>query len=205
MKTYTIYLIRHGQTAENQTGKYIGSTDVPLSKEGIEAIKEYDKKYIYPGTPVIFSSPMLRSVQTCNIIYPALKPVIIPDFRECSFGDWENKSADELKGDPSFANWLADSQNNTPPNGESGADFIRRVCLSFEKVVNGLIRTGNTTCVIVTHGGVISTILSVYGLPHAKPYEWACDNGFGYAMRISPMLWMRDKVAEVFDKIPRMN
>ena len=62
MKTYTVYLIRHGQTAENKKGKYIGSTDVPLSKEGIEALKEYDSKYIYPGTPVIFSSPMLRSV-----------------------------------------------------------------------------------------------------------------------------------------------
>ncbi len=204
MKTYTVHFIRHGQTSENLKGLYIGSTDVPLCKEGIEDIKKYDTDYVYPGTPVVFSSPMLRCIQTCNLIYPSHKPIIIPDFRECSFGDWERKSVNELKQLPEFSCWLADSQNIYPPNGENGADFTRRVCLAFEKVVEGLIKTGTTTAVIVAHGGVISTILSVYGLPHAKPYDWLCDNGFGFSVRISPMLWMRDKVAEVFDKIPQL-
>ena len=46
------------------------------------------------------------------------------------------------------------------------------------------------------------TLLSVYGLPHAKPYDWRMDNGFGYSLRITPSLWMRDKVAEVYARIP---
>lgn len=46
------------------------------------------------------------------------------------------------------------------------------------------------------------TLLSVYGLPRAKSFEWVMDNGFGYSARITPMLWSRDKVMEVYRKIP---
>ena len=34
MKSYTVYLIRHGMTDEGGEGRYIGHTDVPLSEEG---------------------------------------------------------------------------------------------------------------------------------------------------------------------------
>ena len=46
------------------------------------------------------------------------------------------------------------------------------------------------------------TLLAVYGLPQAKPFEWTMDNGFGYSVRITPMLWQRGKVTEVFKRIP---
>lgn len=49
----------------------------------------------------------------------------------------------------------------------------------FESIVEGLMKTGTTESVIVTHGGVIMTLLAVYGLPQAKPFEWTMDNGFG--------------------------
>lgn len=202
MKTYEIHLIRHGMTAENKQGLYIGSTDVPLSPEGISLLEQYDSEYKYPGTPVVFSSPMLRCVQSCNALYPAMKPLIIDDLRECDFGDWEGKHAYELKNDPAFTAWLADSVNNTPPNGESSAEFTRRVCLAFEKIVNGLFKSGITCAVIVTHGGVISTLMSVYALPSAPSYEWQANNGFGFSLRANSMLWMRDKVLEAYQRIP---
>ena len=46
------------------------------------------------------------------------------------------------------------------------------------------------------------TLLAVYGLPQAKPFDWVMDSGFGYTLRITPMLWQRDKVAEVCAAIP---
>lgn len=203
MKSYQIYLIRHGETAENTAGAYIGSTDVPLSQAGINKLKTYDKTMVYPGTPLLFSSPMLRCIQTCNILYPTLKPEIINDLRECSFGDWENKTANELSGDSLFAQWLANSKDIAPPNGELGADFTRRICLAFESLVKRLMDSGETTAVVVTHGVVIMTLLSVYGLPQAESYRWQMDNGFGYSLRVTPSLWMRDKVIEVYDRIPK--
>ena len=71
-------------------------------------------------------------------------------------------------------------------------------------MVDAMMKTGNTEAVVVTHGGVIMTLLAVYGLPQAKPFDWMMDNGFGYSIRVNPMMWQRDKVVEVYQKIPIM-
>lgn len=203
MKSYVIHFIRHGAIEETLSGKYIGTTDVSLSDKGKMQLRKLDYEYKYPGAKVLFTSPLKRCTETCKILYPELTPLVIANLSECNFGEWEGKTADELKDEPDFQKWLAGDASVKPPRGESNADFTRRVCKMFESIVEGLIKTGNTESIIVTHGGVIMTLLAVYGFPQAKPFEWVMDNGFGYSVRITPMLWQRDKVSEVFDVIPK--
>ena len=202
MKSYIIHFIRHGAIDETLSGKYIGTTDVPLSDKGKMDLKKLDYEYRYPGTQVVFTSPLKRCTETCRILYPEQNPLSIANLSECNFGEWEGKTAEELKNDPDFEKWLAGDNSVKPPKGESNADFTRRICRMFESIVEGLMKTGTTESVIVTHGGVIMTLLAVYGLPQAKPFEWTMDNGFGYSLRVTPMLWQRDKVCEVFQTIP---
>ena len=202
MKSYVIHLIRHGAIDETLSGKYIGTTDPHLSDKGKMALKKLRFEGSYPDVRVVFSSPLRRCTETCNILYPDCKPLTIADLTECNFGEWEGKTADELKGDEDFRKWLAGDNSVKPPRGESNADFVRRICRMFESIVEGLMKTGTTECAIVTHGGVIMTLLAVYGLPQAKPFEWATDNGCGYSVRVTPMLWQRGKVTEVFQCIP---
>ena len=202
MKSYNIHLIRHGQISEGNQGLYIGSSDVTLSKEGIELLKKYDREMKYPGTPVLYTSPMLRCLQTCQVLYPQIRPTVVQDLREYNFGEWEGKSAGELSESPAFTQWLANSRSVTPPGGENMDDFLKRICLAFENIVNNLIKSGEETAVIVSHAGVLTTLLSVYGLPHGNPYAWSMDNGFGFSAKINTMLWMRDKVMEIYKKIP---
>ena len=204
MQSYIIHFIRHGDISDTLRGKYIGSTDVPLSEDGIRNLKDYDERYIYPGTQVVFTSPLKRCTETAAILYPDQKAIVIDELRECDFGLWEGKTADELKNDPEFEKWLAGERGAKPPKGESGAEFNERICSVFEQLVDGLIKTNNTEAVIITHGGVIMTLLAVYGIPRAKPFDWIMDNGFGYSARITPMLWQRDRVMEVYRKIPVM-
>lgn len=204
MICYEIHFICHGAIEENKKGQYIGTKDVPLSKNGIDLLKKYDTEFIYPGTPFLYSSPLLRCIQTCNILYPNIKPIVLDGLRECSFGDWEGKTASELKGDMNFAAWLSNSNEVTPPGGENNKSFTLRICRTFEKIVSDLIKSGETRAVVVTHGGIIMTLLSIYGIPQASPFEWQMDNGFGFAVRIDPFLWSRDKVVEVFDKTPKI-
>lgn len=202
MKSYIIHFIRHGAIDETLSGKYIGTTDVPISDKGKMDLKKLDYEYRYPGTQVVFTSPLKRCTETCRILYPEQNPLSIANLSECNFGEWEGKTAEELKSDPDFEKWLAGDNSVKPPRGESNADFTRRICRMFESIVEGLMKTGTTESVIVTHGGVIMTLLAVYGLPQAKPFEWTMDNGFGYSLRVTPMLWQRDKVCEVFQTIP---
>ncbi len=202
MKSYQIHFIRHGACEETRKGAYVGTKDVPLSEEGKKELKKLDMEFDYPGTPVIFSSPLKRCLQTCEIIYPALKPIVINELRECSFGEWEGRTAESLSSNEDFKKWIGGDTTVKPPKGESSAEFTKRVCNIFRDIVDGLIKTGTTNCVIVTHGGVIMTLLAVYGLPQAKPFEWAMEDGCGFSMRIMPSLWMRDKVGEVFSRLP---
>lgn len=202
MKSYVIHFIRHGAIDETLAGKYIGVTDVPLSEQGRMSLLSLDSENRYPGTQVVFTSPLKRCVDTCKLLYPEQSPLSIPNLREYNFGEWEGKTGEELKENPDFQKWLAGDASITPPHGESNNDFTLRICKMFESIVEGLMRTGTTESVIVTHGGVIMTLLAVYGLPQAKPFEWTMDNGFGYSVRITPILWQRDKVCEVFQTIP---
>ena len=204
MKSYYIHFIRHGAIEETNKGAYIGITDPQLSEEGISALKSLDNTHKYPYAPVIFTSPLKRCTQTCEVLYPHVTPIVIEELTEMNFGKWEGKTADDLRGDPLFERWLAGDEGATPPGGESNDDFTRRICLVFQNIVDGLIKTGNTDCAIVTHGGIIMTLLAIYGILQAKPFDWACDNGFGFSMRVTPMLWQRDRVAEVYKLIPEI-
>ena len=80
---------------------------------------------------------------------------------------------------------------------------MQRVCAAFEKIVEGMMRSGTSSAVIVAHGGTIMSILSAYGLPRANFYDWMTENGCGYSLRITPGLWMRSMVAEVYATIPK--
>ena len=75
MKSYQIHFIRHGATAANREGRYVGVTDTPLSQEGIGKLEDMNRRYSYPGAPVFYVSPLKRCVETCKIIYPQVTPI----------------------------------------------------------------------------------------------------------------------------------
>ena len=112
------------------------------------------------------------------------------------------KSAKDLEHDPDFIQWMESGSTMSPPGGEDGGHFMQRVCMEFETFVERMMRTGETSAVLMVHGGTIMSILSAYGLPRAPFYDWMVEPGHGYSLRITPGLWMRSMVAEVYDTIP---
>ena len=202
MKTYKIFLIRNALTQGNTEGKYIGQTDEPLCEEGILQLKDLIENYNYPKAEAVFSSPLLRCIQTAANIYPENKPIIITDLSECNFGEFEGHTADELSASEEFSLWLKGSQDAAPPFGESNRDFSKRVRECFIKIVDGLIKTGTTSASIITHGGVIMTILSSFGLPELSMHEWLTPSGCGFTLCITPSIWSRINKAEVISEIP---
>ena len=203
MQSYVINLIRHGAIDDTLKGKYIGSTDVHLSERGRKELESIRDGIGYPKAQKVYSSPLLRCTESCGIIYPGQDIKTLGAFSECSFGLWESKSAAELAGDPLFAQWLQNSDKTPPPEGESGREFASRVSRGFERLVETVSAEQTTEVSLITHGGVIMTILAMYGLPQAPGYQWRMDNGYGFSVRINPFLWMRERVAEVFDTCPR--
>lgn len=201
MKTYQIHLIRHGITEGNLLGQYIGSTDLPLCEQGITQLKQMKETYKYPGADAVLTSPMLRCTQTAEILYPESKPLVIEGLRECDFGELEGLTAEQLKNEKRFSEWISSGGKDAIFGGESGEHFAERICSSFEQVVGGLLKTGTTSAAIITHGGVISTLLSRYGLPQADPSAWYCEPGDGFSVRIHVNLWLNGQVMEVYSRL----
>ena len=165
MKTYTIHLIRHALTQGNIEGRYIGQTDEELCKEGLNQLEVMKRDYNYPLADVVFTSGLKRCVQTAKILFPDKTPIEMRGFEECDFGEFEGHTADELERYEEFSQWLSGGEDARPLNGESNSEFATRVCDCFAKTVDGMIKTGTRTAAIVTHGGVMMSILAAFGVP----------------------------------------
>ena len=169
-----INFIRHGKTLGNTGKKYIGSTDQPLCEAGISELK----KIAYPDCDLIIASPMKRCIRTAEIIYPGKKMIIENDFRECDFGDFENKSHIELSASPYYQEWIVSGGNLPFPNGESPSGCKER-CITAFADITAKCNEYNVLSLVV-HGGTIMSIIEKYAYPKKTFYEWHCENGHGY-------------------------
>ena len=206
MQTYLIHLIRHAKTQGNLEGRYIGHTDQELCSEGIEELKRINETYgPYPKADAVFSSPLKRCLQTSEIIYPDKKAIVMDDLIEYNFGEFEGKTAEELKDDEDFAEWLrGENPQKAPPFGDKQADFNYRICSCFEKIVDAVIKSKVKSTAVITHGGVIMAIMAAYALPQAQMHEWMTPSCCGYTLRIDPSLWMRVQKAEAVSECPSL-
>ena len=198
MRTLKIHLIRHGATDANYDGRYIGcKTDLPLAPEGLNELRLLKDDIDYPEIERLYSSPMLRCRQTGAVLYPDFEPVMVEELTEYDFGSFENKTAAELESNPNFIPWTS-GRLSAPPGGEDNSGFIKRICVGFNKIVLDMIESGLTESAVIMHGGAIMMLLGVSAVPRNKPVEWTADNGRGYSVRVTPSLYHKSGVIEVY-------
>lgn len=180
-----LVLIRHGETQANRERRYLGKTDESLSEGGIEALKSYKERKRYPDVEYLFTSPMKRCMETAEILYPDICPVIIPEWEEIDFGWFEYKNYDDLKDDMQYQAWIDSGGRLDFPEGESKKDFILRCESGFIKMCNELKfsqaakqnANENISVGMIVHGGTIMALLSSYG---GKNYfDYQVSNGGG--------------------------
>ena len=167
MKTFKLHLIRHGITAGNLQGLYIGSgTDLPLCDEGRAQLADLKERFDYPQVDTVFSSPLLRAVETANILFPgAAHQFTVHDLREAGFGKFEGRAVQELVKDPEFAQWMDPTSRTVPAGAEDRQMFFNRTSSMLMKMFEYMLRTHTEEAACVTHGGVIMNMLSQHALP----------------------------------------
>lgn len=169
-----IAFIRHGYTPGNLEHRYIGRTDEHLSAYGVEELKSR----IYPKADHVLASPLKRCAETAEIIYPTIKPVIVPDFRECDFGDFEGRNYSELNGNPDYQQWIDSGGETAFPNGESPQDFRQRCCNAFLNEISRLSLKASVS--LIVHGGTIMSVLSRFSIPESSYFDFQVKNGCGF-------------------------
>ncbi|MBQ3919440.1 MAG: histidine phosphatase family protein [Oscillospiraceae bacterium] len=202
MKGYRIAVIRHGRTSANDSGIYIGKTDLPLTEEGKEELRELYETHEYPKVARVYTSPLERAVQTAEILFPDREMTEIDELREMDFGAFEGCSAEELAQLDSYKKWLKGGLDNPPPNGESLRNMMTRCYVALNTIILDMMRDDITNAAIVTHSGILMNMMSCFGLPKFKPMEFACPMGHGYEILVTAQMWQQGYCFEILGKIP---
>ena len=200
--TTTLTLLRHGLCLGETEGRYVGHTDAPLTEAGRSQLCQMREAQAYPRAGALFVSPLKRCVETAKILYPNLNPIELPGLKEYFFGEFENKTPEELQGHPLFPRWIAGEPGLTPPFAEDLGRFQARINDTFIKLCDGLLKTGTKSCAVVTHGGIIMALLAAFGLPEAAMHEWLAPGGCGFTLRLEPSIWYRGRKCEVVAMAP---
>lgn len=187
-----VTLIRHGETDMNAAGVFLGVTDVPVGKSGMETL---NKAPVHPEVKRVFASPMLRTRQTAQALFPNAELVLADGLREINFGDFEGKSGEELLQHPDYRpiyeRWAQSGMDLTFPNGESIDEVAERVTAAFDSVVN-MAQEGERVYV-VTHGGIIMALMSLFAGDREDYISFRVRNLHGYTAMLNKSEWKRNR------------
>ncbi|MEG2199093.1 MAG: histidine phosphatase family protein [Anaerovorax sp.] len=190
---WCIHLIRHGETEGTVNKLYYGSSDLPLTPEGVDALRKLVETGIYPKgeNAVMYTSGLLRTEQTFALIYGDREHHVLEEFQELDFGEFEMKSHHMLLPDQRYVAWMEDqTRKMPPPGGESFQTFEDRIEAGFEKLKGGhkerKEKSGEAghkeNVVVVCHGGVIATLMVKLFQEEKHFYQWLPETGHGYTI-----------------------
>ncbi len=164
----TIDLMRHGEPVGGR--RYRGQIDDPLSEKGWRQMRAAVGEH-RPWQHIV-SSPLSRCHAFASELAQrhGLPLSTDPRFMEAGFGEWEGRSADELKAsDPDIiARFRRDPIGQRPAGAEPLEQFLARVSAAWNDL---LTAHRGKHVLLVCHAGVIRMALAhVLGMPLARTY-----------------------------------
>ena len=178
-----IYMIRHGATKGNKEHRYIGSTDEGLLTEECAALMALQESYKNICSNCVYVRPMRRCRETAELLFPHARQLVVEEFRECDFGDFEYKNYEELNGNRDYQRFIDSGGRCGFPGGETRDEFQKR-CVDGLLGVIGNCDENTLDIVMVVHGGTIMALLDRFSNPHGDYYDWQVRNGCGYVAEI---------------------
>src|ERR1043165_7549131 len=91
-----IYLARHGETAWSLSGQHTGRADIPLTLRGEKAVQNLRSRLGELKFSVVFTSPLLRARQTCDLAGFGSVAQSLPELMEWSYGQYEGRTTAEI-------------------------------------------------------------------------------------------------------------
>ena len=118
METKIIYFV-HGTTSDNIEGKCSGWNQVELTDLGRERAIKLGQIRKDTHFDVIFTSDLIRAIDSANLAFPNIKHIQDKRLRECNYGDLDGKDKKLV---------VYEDHIDIPfPNGESLKDVEKRI------------------------------------------------------------------------------
>jgi phosphoserine phosphatase len=157
-----ILLVRHGETDWNKAYRFQGKSDIPLNQTGRD--QTYALAWALEKEPIaaIYSSPLLRAVETARIIkesHPTIPIFQDEGLAEMDLGEFEGMPATQWAEEyPAFRKaWLEAPLSVIMPGGESLREVQKRAMDTLGRI--SACYKPESTLLICAHNFVNRAIL----------------------------------------------
>jgi broad specificity phosphatase PhoE len=170
MQVTRLYLVRHGQSAGNAAGRFGGHSPTPLSELGKTQAAATARSLAAENIRVIYSSDLLRAVQTAEPLAKILNLKINATkiFRERHVGVLEGLTFDEARqkfpGD--FHALVNRDLNHVIAKGESYLQLLARTTDFLHEIIKS--HQGKSIAVFSHTGTICFLTLDILGAIHPQ-------------------------------------
>jgi broad specificity phosphatase PhoE len=158
----TVYLVRPGVTDWHRERKVVGSRDIGLSADGQQQARAVAEALATVPLAEIVSSPVLRAVQTAEVLAQRIGANITRDPRltDLRVGRWETMAYDDVARLPEYQKLMADPLHVALPGGEDLRQVRDRAVGAIDQALRDA--PAGESIAIITHGGVCRLLLAHY-------------------------------------------
>lgn len=169
-----LYIIRHGQTELNTKMLMQGRSDHPLNETGFAQAREAAERFDEMGASIdiVYTSPLIRAVQTAELIAPDAKVVIDERLIEMDYGPYEGM--DLRNPAPEVMAFFMDFVNVPAPDGmEPLPDVVSRLGSFLDEIKEA---AADANVLISTHAIAMKGALE-YLTPDSHGSYWSKNIG----------------------------
>lgn len=156
-----VYLMRHGEVANDGERRYNGHIDIDITRKGVDQMHHLAERLSEKSIAAVYSSDLMRSTKGAAIISSRVGISYTPlaELRERSLGAWEGLTATEIQErfPAAYAEWRANLLGYRPPGGECLIDVKERILPVFKRLVAS---HHDQEIGMLLHGGVNRVILA---------------------------------------------
>ena len=148
-----LWLIRHGETAWSLSGAHTGRTDVPLTEEGQRRAAALGSLLRGHEFAQVYTSPLVRALETCRIAAPAGPVQIDEDLMEWDYGQYEGLTTAEIRlVAPGWTVWR---------DGVPGGETIDAVAARARRVIESAASAGGDVA-LFAHGHFLRVLAACW-------------------------------------------
>lgn len=178
-----LWLVRHGLTAWNASGRFCGHADPSLISAGRAQARWLGRVLRQQSIAAIYTSDLARAQETAALIAVA-QPYTVPVlasavWRELAFGMWEGLTYAQIASSyPDQLVFFSEPERQRPPEGETLDEVWSRVQTGLAEMRARCAGQAGGDIVLVSHGGTLRLLLChLLALPVTEQWQLHMEPG----------------------------
>jgi probable phosphoglycerate mutase len=148
-----IWLARHGETEWSANGRHTGTTDIPLTPNGVKQAAALCRLLDRHRFAVVLCSPLGRARETARIAGFEGRYELVPDLHEWEYGEYEGLTTAQIRErEPGWTIW-----HGATPGGETAEHVEARARRVLDRC-----REAGGDVLLFSHGHFLRALTAVY-------------------------------------------